>query len=317
MLKGDRQALARLISRVEEDNPDVPHVIRQIKGHLGKAYVLGVTGIPGGGKSTLVDKLTSLLREKGFSVGIIAIDPSSPFSGGALLGDRIRMQEHYLDEGVFIRSMSTRGAHGGLPHSARSVTKLLDASGKDFIILETAGVGQTELDIMKIADTILVVLTPEVGDSIQALKAGLLEIADIFVVNKADRPGAEKLARNLQSMARPQVAKAGWEVPVLIAQALNNIGLDELWSEIEKHRHLQQETGGLNARRSGQRLQEFIEHVKLGLEAAFEGHIRSDKRISEYMRKVEQEGEDPLVAASEVLRDRKVLEEWIRKLVRG
>lgn len=189
MLAGSTQSLARLITMVEREAPEVPQIMSLIYPHLGRAYLVGITGPPGGGKSTLVDRLTAVMRSGDFSVGILAADPTSPFSGGALLGDRIRMQQHYLDKGVFIRSMATRGSRGGLPRAARGVIKLLDAFGKDFVLVETVGVGQTELDIMEATDTTVVVLVPEAGDAIQTLKAGLLEIADIFVVNKADRGG--------------------------------------------------------------------------------------------------------------------------------
>src|SRR5262245_34692501 len=198
MLDGDRLALARLITRVENRTPDVPGIMRAVHARGGRAYVLGMTGPPGAGKSTLVDRLTTLLRSEGNSVGIIAVDPSSPFSGGAVLGDRIRMQTHTLDPDVFIRSMATRGSLGGLAGATGDVIRLLDAFGFAWIIIETVGVGQTELDIIRQADTTVVALVPESGDSIQAMKAGLMEVADVFVVNKADRPGAHALMAELR-----------------------------------------------------------------------------------------------------------------------
>src|SRR4030042_1689813 len=188
MLTGDVPSLARLISIVERDNAEVPAVMKLVYANPGKAYCVGITGPAGAGKSTIVDKLTAVIRQQGLTVGIICADPSRPFSGGRALGDRIRMQQHYLDEGVFIRSMATRGSQGGLPRNTSYVIKLLSAFGKDFILVETVGVGPTELDIMQNTDTTVVILTPEAGDTIQTMKAGLLEIADIFVVNKADRP---------------------------------------------------------------------------------------------------------------------------------
>src|SRR5262245_38661084 len=221
MLDGDRLALARLITRVENRLPDVPEIIRAIHPHTGRAYVLGVTGPPGAGKSTLVDRLTAHLRAKGATVGIIAVDPSSPYTGGAVLGDRIRMQAHTLDPGVFIRSMATRGSLGGLARATGDIIKLMDAFGFPWIIVETVGVGQTELDIIRQVDTTVVALVPESGDSIQAMKAGLMEVADVFVVNKADRDGAHALMAELKfsvhlhytSSAQPR--DVDWEVPVL------------------------------------------------------------------------------------------------------
>ncbi|MBI1725904.1 MAG: methylmalonyl Co-A mutase-associated GTPase MeaB, partial [Candidatus Rokubacteria bacterium] len=200
MLAGDRLALARLITRVENRMPGVAEILRSVQPRLGRAHVLGVTGPPGAGKSTLVDRLTARLRAGGAGVGVIAVDPSSPFTGGAVLGDRIRMQAHTLDPDVFIRSMATRGSLGGLAAATGDVIKLLDAFGKQWILIETVGVGQTELDIIKQADTTVVVLVPESGDAIQTMKAGLMEVADIFVVNKADRDGATPLMTEVRFM---------------------------------------------------------------------------------------------------------------------
>ena len=200
MLSGDRLALSRLISQVEGRSKDLLSIMSQVQERCGNAYCIGVTGPPGAGKSTLVDRLISHLRKKGKKVGVVAIDPSSPFSGGAVLGDRIRMQEHSGDDGVFIRSLGSRGSHGGLSRATRAVVKLYDAFGMDYVLVETVGVGQTELDIMEIADTTIVILTPESGDAIQTLKAGILEIADIFVVNKADRERATWMQAELRAM---------------------------------------------------------------------------------------------------------------------
>jgi len=190
MLKGENVSLSRIISLLENESSQTAEIMKLVSPHLGKAHSIGITGPPGVGKSTLADKLTALVRKQGLKVGIVAVDPSSPFTGGAVLGDRIRMQQHYLDDGVFIRSMATRGSMGGLPQVAGSVIKVLDAAGKDIILVETVGVGQSEVDIMERTDTVLVVLCPESGDAIQTMKAGLFEIADIFIVNKADNPGA-------------------------------------------------------------------------------------------------------------------------------
>ncbi|MBM3148707.1 MAG: methylmalonyl Co-A mutase-associated GTPase MeaB, partial [Chloroflexi bacterium] len=231
MLAGDVLSLARLITKVERDGAEVPEIMRGVYQRLGKSYCVGITGPPGAGKSTIVDRLTAVIRQQGLTVGIIAADPTSPFTGGAVLGDRIRMQQHYLDEGVFIRSMATRGSHGGLPRSTGGVIKLLDAFGKDFILVETVGVGQTELDIMENADTVVVILVPEAGDTIQTMKAGLFEVADIFVVNKADRPGADNLLAELNMMVQHYPKEKWWQVPVLATQAVNDVGIEELFKQ--------------------------------------------------------------------------------------
>jgi LAO/AO transport system kinase len=234
MLIGERKSLARLISLVENDSPALSEIIEVIRPHLGKAYRIGITGPPGGGKSTLVDKLTSTIRSKGLSVGIIAVDPSSPITGGAVLGDRIRMQRHYLDSGVFIRSMASRGSYGGLSEAAEATVNLLDAFGTDVIIIETVGVGQTELSIRGIADIVVLILVPESGDDMQAMKAGLLEIADIIVVNKADHEGAETLAAELRATLGVKPGKS--EPSIMTTQAINGVGIEELYEIIDKRR---------------------------------------------------------------------------------
>ena len=263
MLAGDRLALARLITRVENRAADVHAIMRAVHPRTGRAYVLGVTGPPGAGKSTLVDRITSRLRVDGVPVGIIAVDPSSPFTGGAVLGDRIRMQTHTLDPDVFIRSMATRGSLGGLARATGDVIKLMDAFGFPWILIETVGVGQTELDIIRQADTTVVILVPESGDSVQAMKAGLMEVADIFVVNKADRDGAHALMAELRFSAHLHYSSSvsakdiEWEIPVLAAQATNDVGVAELLGEIKRHRRALEEAGALEKRRQARRRAEL------------------------------------------------------------
>ncbi|MFC2046755.1 methylmalonyl Co-A mutase-associated GTPase MeaB [Chloroflexota bacterium] len=232
MFAGSHISLACLISAVERESPDVPEILEMITPHLGKAYCIGITGPPGGGKSTLVDKLAAVTRRRGLSVGIVAVDPSSPISGGALLGDRIRMQQHYLDDEVFIRSMATRGSHGGLSKAVQATVNLLDAFGKDIIMIETVGVGQTETNIIEIADTVVLVLVPESGDAIQVMKAGLIEVADIIVVNKADHEGAERLVTELQDTLIFDGKRA--KQSIMVTQAINDIGIEELYQELDK-----------------------------------------------------------------------------------
>ena len=279
MLKGDRLALARLITQVENRSPAVPAIMKTVYPRAGAAYVAGITGPPGAGKSTVVDRLTAHLRADGSTVGIVAVDPSSLFTGGAVLGDRIRMQGHALDPGVFIRSMATRGSLGGLARATGEVIKLLAAFGHDWVLVETVGVGQTELDIMKLADTTVVVLVPESGDAIQTMKAGLMEAADVFAVNKADRAGAPALMAELKFAAHLHYASStspkdiDWEIPVLAAQAQSDVGITELLAEIRRHRGVLEASGALASRRRRRvraeiealLVEEFRERVERGL----------------------------------------------------
>jgi len=259
MLGGDRLALARLITRVENRQTGLAELMRAVQPHLGRAHVVGVTGPPGAGKSTLVDRLTSRLRAEGERVAIIAVDPSSPFTGGAVLGDRIRMQTHTLDENVFIRSMATRGSLGGLAAATGDVIKLMDAAGFPWILIETVGVGQTELDIIKQADTTVVILVPESGDSVQAMKAGLMEVADVFVVNKADREGAHALMAELRFSVHLHYTSSvsakdiDWEIPILAAQATNDVGVAELLGDVKRHRSVLEAAGAREKRRRARR----------------------------------------------------------------
>jgi LAO/AO transport system kinase len=250
VLSGDRRAVARLITAVENQTEAVRGEMENIYPRAGKAYRLGVTGPPGSGKSTLVDSLTVKLREHGLTVGIIAIDPTSPFTGGALLGDRIRMQRIGLDPGVFIRSMATRGHLGGLCAAAGDAADILDAFGKDVVITETVGVGQSEVAIVRVADTTLVVLCPESGDAVQTLKAGLMEIADVFVINKCDREGADRLVMDVRSMLELKHFDEGaWRPVVVETSATKGTGIDNLYEAIERHRAYLEQEGRLKAKR--------------------------------------------------------------------
>ena len=234
---GDIRAVARLIRDIDDNIPEAREVLKELYSATGNAYVIGVTGAPGVGKSTLVDQMVTHLRKSGKTVGVLAVDPTSPFSGGAILGDRVRMQRHSMDEGVFIRSMATRGAFGGLTQSTRSAIDVLDAMGKDYVIVETVGVGQDEVDIVRSSDTTLIVLVPGMGDDVQALKAGILEVGDIFVINKSDREGVDKTVGDIRLMIEMDEKryKDGWKPPILTTQAAFDKGIKELLDEIEKH----------------------------------------------------------------------------------
>src|SRR3989441_10206138 len=306
MLAGDRLALARLITQVENRTEAVPAVMRAIHPRAQGAYVVGVTGPPGAGKSTVVDRLIALLRAREQTVGVVAVDPSSPFTGGAVLGDRIRMQAHALDPGVFIRSMATRGAFGGLARATGDVIKLLAAFGFPWILIETVGVGQTELDIMKLADTTVVILVPESGDAIQTMKAGLLEAADVFVVNKADRTGAPALMAELKFAAHlastsPTVSReVDWEIPVLATEAQNNGGMAELLDTVARHRAALEGAGALAERRRARRRDEFKSLLVEEFRASVDRMLRSGD-LAQTFDRVADGQLDPYSAAELVL----------------
>lgn len=301
MLAGDQRSLAHLISRIEQDHADVPAIMQRLYPELGRAYCLGITGPTGAGKSTVTDKLTAHVRQLGMTVGIIAVDPTSPFSGGAVLGDRIRMQQHYLDDGVFIRSMATRGRHGGLSHTAKGVIKLLDAFGQDIIIVETVGVGQTELDIVEAADTTVVLLVPEAGDTVQAMKAGLMEIADVFAVNKADRDGADRMLMELRMLAHMNAATDGWEIPVLATQAHVNVGVAELYDAIQQHHTRLQDTGQLTERRRAHRRRELLDLLQHRLLSSVLERLDHDSALHALVDQVQDAALDPYTAAQQIL----------------
>ncbi len=301
MLQGNARALARLITIVEEDDEESHRVLRHISPSF-RAHRVGVTGPPGAGKSTLVNRLTTFARQNELRVGIICADPSSPFSGGAVLGDRVRMTQHYMDEGVHIRSMSTRGSLGGLPSTVHGVVRLMDASGKDLILVETVGVGQMELDVMENVDTVVVALVPEAGDDVQAMKAGLMEIADIFVVNKADRPGADSLVVGIRSMLDLVCRDNGWTIPVLSTQAEHNIGVGELYEQIWHHRKTSIDTGLFAERRARQRRDEFTAVLQKLVTQEFMNAISSDHDLAACVAQMNEGEISPYEAAEEVFR---------------
>ena len=307
MLDGDRLALARLITRVENRAPDVPEIMRAVHERTGRAYVLGITGPPGAGKSTLVDWVTGRLRAEKQPVGVIAVDPSSPFTGGAVLGDRIRMQTHTLDPDVFIRSMATRGSLGGLARATGDVIKLMDAFGFPWIIVETVGVGQTELDIIRQVDTTVVTLVPESGDSIQAMKAGLMEVADVFVVNKADRDGAHALMAELRFSVHLHYTSGGapkdvdWEVPVLAAQAVNDVGIDELMGQVKRHRAVLEQAGALETRRQARRRAELEALLVEEFTAQVTERVQTDAALGATIEAVTAGRLDPYSAVARIL----------------
>ncbi len=229
---GDPRAIARVITAVENRQPGWPELLKSLFPHTGKARILGLTGAPGAGKSTLVDQLAKHYRKENQTIGIVAVDPTSPYTGGAILGDRIRMQDHYSDPGIYIRSMATRGSLGGLARTTADVAAVLDASGRDRILIETVGVGQDEVDIVRLADITIVILVPGMGDDVQTIKAGIMEIADIFVINKSDREGAERVEREIRAMQSLEVRKDGWTPPIVKTVASEGIGTKDLAAAI-------------------------------------------------------------------------------------
>jgi len=267
VLAGDPRGIARVISLIEDESAAGADLVREIYPRTGRAYLIGVTGPPGAGKSTLVDRMTGELRKAGQTVGIVAVDPTSPFSGGAILGDRVRMAAHFGDEGVFIRSMATRGHLGGLARATSDVALVLDAAGKDVVIIETVGVGQDEVDIVRTADVSIVVLVPGTGDDVQALKAGIMEIADIFVVNKADRDGADRLAQSVTAMLALQTFQpADWRPPILKTEATTGAGVAEVIAAVDRFQaHSEGERAARRRERQEYRLRDLLSHRFLQL----------------------------------------------------
>jgi len=299
VLKGDRRAIARAITLAENSNRETRKTVSLLYPHTGKAQIIGITGPGGVGKSTLVEKLVKELRKRGKTVGVVAVDPTSPFSGGAFLGDRIRMQDLSTDAGVFIRSMATRNNPGGLARATKDAVHILDASGKDVIIVETAGAGQSEVDVIKIAQTIIVILAPGFGDEIQAIKAGIMEIGDIFVVNKADRENADRAVIDIQAMLELSNDEGKWRPAIIKTTATTGEGTAQLLKEIEKHKdHLAK--GEAELRQKSIVETELTEAIKQKFTEHLMGELRKSGRMEELVSRVLARDIDPVGAAEEL-----------------
>jgi LAO/AO transport system kinase len=303
LMSGDRRALARAISLVEDDDPEGWALVREVYPHTGQAAIVGFTGPPGVGKSTLLAALTKLERERDRTIGVLSIDPSSPFTKGALLGDRIRLADHFLDPGVFIRSMASRGALGGLSEAALQTALLMDASGRDVIMLETVGVGQAEVDIIDHADTVVLVLMPGSGDSIQALKAGVMEIPDVIVVNKAEHPLTDTMVREIKGVLAlgPQLE---WEVPIVRTEAARSEGVEELLEKLAEHRAYIETEGGLSERRRRNLMNEVLAIAAFRMRRELESAMRADPEVQELLDRVVSREIDPASAAVRILEAR-------------
>jgi LAO/AO transport system kinase len=298
---GDRRSIAKAITIIENDQTEAPKLIAKIYSHTGKAYIIGLTGPGGAGKSTLAEKIVRGYRKRGETVGIVAVDPSSPFTGGAFLGDRIRMQELTTDEGVFIRSMATRNYAGGIAKATKDAVKILDAAGKDIVIVETAGAGQSEVEIIKVAQTIVVIHAPGLGDEIQAIKAGMMEIADIFVVNKADRENAEKTVMDIKAIQQLSNEETGWKPPVLKTIALTGEGVPELIKNLEEHRRFlnqeKQQQGNLLRAED-----ELVEALKERIASSIIDNLKKESKFDELLQRILNREIDPTSAAEKLLK---------------
>ena len=298
-LNGDPRSIGRLISLVEVDSPSAKEIMKKVYPRTGKAMIIGITGSPGAGKSTFVDRLIEQFQAEGLRVGVIAIDPSSPFTGGAILGDRLRMQGHALNENVFIRSMGSRGHLGGVSRSTHEASLILDACGFDVVLIETVGVGQSEVDIIKIADTVVLVLVPGMGDDVQIMKAGIMEIADTFVVNKADREGADKVAADVQVMLK-MLKERDWVPPVTLVSSQNNTGVDEVRKILHDHWNYLKTTDEGKRRRFLQ-LEMEVEAILRGEISALTEKVWKKRKDAGVLEDLAARKTDPYTLASEMI----------------
>jgi len=300
--EGDRRAIARLLSVVENEEDAAADALRELYPKTGTARIIGVTGPPGGGKSTLVNRLAGVYREQGAKVAVVAVDPSSPFTGGALLGDRIRMKERFLDDGLFIRSMASRGHAGGLARSTGRVVNVLDAIGYGVVIVETVGVGQEEVEVIRIVDTVVLVTVPGLGDDIQAIKAGVLEIADVLVVNKADRPGADETARDLAQMLTLGKLRTEWKPPIIRTSAATGESVPQLVEAIARHGDWARTSGERDRRRRDAARSEVEDLLRAALVRRLRDRV-GDERVDRAVERVAERGVDPYSAVDELLRE--------------
>ena len=304
VLAGNKRSIAKAITAIENCTDESPELIARLFPHTGKAHVIGLTGAGGAGKSTLIEKIVREYRNRGKTVGVIAVDPTSPFSGGAFLGDRIRMQELSTDEGVFIRSMASRNHAGGIARATKDAAKVLDAAGKDIVIVETVGAGQSEVEIIKVAQTIIVVHAPGLGDEIQAIKAGIMEIADIFVVNKADRENANKAVMDIQSNLQLNSKQVAWKPPVLKTVAVTGEGILELVGKIEEHRcFLEGNAECRTALLKNRAEAELVEAIKEKAANALIDELRRKGKLDEVLQRILEKKIDPATAAEKVLKE--------------
>jgi LAO/AO transport system kinase len=301
LVAGDKRALARAITLIESDDPAGWELVREVYPRTGRARITGFTGPPGVGKSTLIGALTAELRKADRQIAVLSIDPSSPFTRGALLGDRIRLSDHFLDPGVFIRSMASRGALGGLSEAALQAALVMDAAGKDDVLIETVGVGQGEIDIVDHADTIVLALMPGSGDSIQALKAGVMEIPDVIVINKADHPMTDTMVREIRGVLSLAADQGGWRVPILRTEATRGEGVDELLTKIDEHRAQIESEGTLERRRARNLRNEVLGIAGARMRRRLEEAVADDAEVAELLDRVVRRELDPASAAGELL----------------